>query len=180
MDAIDCIKGRRSIRRFTDQLITREDIAALVETAAYAPSWKNTQTVRYIAVLDRELKAKIADTCVMGHASNRRIITQTPALIALVTIEGRSGYERDGGFSTAKGTHWQSFDAGVAAQTLCLAAHERGLGTVIMGIYDPALTARALSLPEGRSVSALIALGHPAETPEAPKRKGVEELAEFL
>ncbi|MCD8117708.1 MAG: nitroreductase family protein [Oscillospiraceae bacterium] len=180
MDAIDCIKGRRSIRQFTDQPVTREDIAALVETAAYAPSWKNTQTVRYIAVLDRELKAKIADTCVMDHASNRRIITQAPALIALTTTEGRSGYERDGGFSTAKGTHWQSFDAGVAAQTLCLAAHERGLGTVIMGIYDPVLTARALSLPEGRSVSALIALGHPAETPEAPKRKSVEELAEFL
>ncbi|MCC8357927.1 MAG: nitroreductase family protein [Oscillospiraceae bacterium] len=180
MDAMDCIKGRRSIRRFTDQPVTREDIAALIETATYAPSWKNTQTARYIAVLDPELKAKIADTCVMGHASNRRIITQAPALIALVTIEGRSGYERDGGFSTAKGTHWQSFDAGVATQTFCLAAYERGLGTVIMGIYDPALTAQALSLPEGRSVSALIALGHPAETLEAPKRKGVEELAEFI
>ncbi len=28
------------------------------------------------------------------------------------------------------------FDVGVASQTLCLAAHEAGLGTVIMGIWD--------------------------------------------
>lgn len=180
MEAITCIKTRRSIRKFTPEPVTAADISAIVETAAYAPSWKNSQTVRYIAVLDPAARAAIASECVMGHASNSRIITEAPALVVLATIEGRSGYERDGSASTSKGSHWQSFDAGVAAQTFCLAAHERGLGTVIMGIYDQDKVAQAVSLPEGQTVSALIALGHPDISPEAPKRKTAEELLTII
>ncbi len=36
----------------------------------------------------------------------------------------RFGLRRAGALSTSLGAHWQSFDAGAAAQTFCLAAHE--------------------------------------------------------
>ena len=100
--------------------------------------------------------------------------------MVITTVNSRSGYERDGSFSTSKETHWQSFDAGIATQTFCLAAHEAGLGTVIMGIYDEKKVIDALNIPEGQSVSALVALGYPAENPEAPKRKGTEQLLSFI
>jgi hypothetical protein len=54
----------------------------------------------------------------------------------MTCVTGRCGYERDGSFSTPKGDRWEMFDAGIAAQTFCLAAHEMGLGTVIMGVFD--------------------------------------------
>ena len=57
-------------------------------------------------------------------------------LIAVTFKKGRCGFERDGSYSTKKEDRWQMFDVGVASQTLCLAAHEAGLGTVIMGIWD--------------------------------------------
>jgi butyrate kinase len=41
-------------------------------------------------------------------------------------VAKRSGYERDGSFSTSKGEGWEMFDAGIATQTFCLAAHEKG------------------------------------------------------
>ena len=49
-------------------------------------------------------------------------------VIAVTIIKGRSGYERDGSFSTPKGDRWQMYDAGVAGEAFCLAAHEQGLG----------------------------------------------------
>ena len=50
MTAKECITGRRSIRQYTDQPVSHDLLAQIVETASYAPSWKHTQIVRYIAV----------------------------------------------------------------------------------------------------------------------------------
>lgn len=43
MTAKECITGRRSIRQYTDQPVSHELLAQIVETASYAPSWKHTQ-----------------------------------------------------------------------------------------------------------------------------------------
>ena len=48
-----------------------------------------------------------------------------------------------------------------------------------MGLFDEAEAAKVLNLPEGRELAALIPIGYPAETPNAPKRKTVEELLSF-
>ncbi len=100
MTAKECIKGRRSIRQFTDQPVSRELLAEIVETASFVPSWKHTQIVRYIAV-EGELKSKIAK-CTSKYPHNGEIIENAPVLIAVTFIKGRSGFERDGSFSTAK------------------------------------------------------------------------------
>jgi len=176
MNAIDCIKERRSIRKFSDKEVTADVISGVVATAAYAPSWKNSQTTRYIAVLDKEIKNRLAKECMMGFEYNIGTASGAPAMVVVTTINNRSGYERDGSATTSKGTHWQSFDAGIATQTFCLAAHEAGLGTVIMGIFDEKKVAEVVGLPEGQSVSALVAIGYAAEEPAAPRRKSAEEL----
>lgn len=44
MTAKECITGRRSIRQYTDQPVSHELLAQIVETASYAPSWKHTQS----------------------------------------------------------------------------------------------------------------------------------------
>ena len=177
MTAKECIKGRRSIRAFTQEPISHELIADIVETASYAPSWKHTQIVRYIAV-EGELKDKIAQ-CTSAYARNGEIIAAAPMVIAVTIIKGRSGFERDGSFSTHRGEGWQMFDAGIASEAFCLAAYEKGLGTVIMGIFDDDKVAELLDIPEGRDVVALSPVGYPAETPVAPRRKSVEEMVIF-
>lgn len=178
MTAKECIKGRRSIRKFADTPVSRDVIADIVETASYAPSWKHTQITRYIAV-EGEPKDKIADECTSAYAKNGEIIKNAPMLIAVTFIKNRSGFERDGSYSTPKEGGWQMFDAGVASEAFCLAAYEQGLGTVIMGIFDEAKAASLLEVPEERELVALIPIGYPAESPAAPKRKSVEELLSF-
>ena len=178
MTAKDCIKGRRSIRKFKEQPIDRELLSEIIETASYAPSWKHTQITRYIAVTG-ELKDKLAAECTSAYPKNGEIIMQAPMLIVVTYIKGRSGFERDGSFSTAKEGSWQMFDAGVAAQTFCLAAYEQGIGSVIMGIFDEAKAASLLNIPEEREIVALIPIGYPNEEPVAPRRKPVEDLLSF-
>lgn len=177
MTANECITGRRSIRKFTEQPVSHELIQKIVETASFAPSWKNTQITRYIAV-EGEAKKALAK-CTSIYPGNGAIMEQAPMVIAVTILTGRSGFERDGSFSTPKGTGWQMYDAGVASEAFCLAAYEQGLGTVIMGLFDEAEAAKVLNLPEGRELAALIPIGYPAEAPTAPKRKTVEELLFF-
>ena len=71
------------------------------------------------------------------------------------------------------------FDVGAACQTLWLAAHEKGLGTVIMGIFDEDGIGELLGIPADRELGALIAVGYPDVEPEAPKRKSVDELLTY-
>ena len=71
------------------------------------------------------------------------------------------------------------FDAGIASQTFCLAAHEAGLGTVILGIFDQAKVEAILEIPEDRELVALIPVGYPNEAPVAPRRKPVADLLSF-
>lgn len=177
MTANECITGRRSIRKFTGQSVSHGVIEQIVEAASFAPSWKNTQITRYIAV-EGDKKAALAG-CTSTYAGNGDIMNQSPMVIAVTMLKGRSGYERDGSFSTPKGAGWQMFDAGIAVQTFCLAAYEQGLGTVIMGLFDEAEASAVLGLPEDRELAALIAIGYPAESPAAPKRKTVEDLLAF-
>ena len=176
MDALECIKTRRSIRKFTAEPVTPAEVADIVAAAAYAPSWKNTQIARYILVEDAAKRTEIAQNCVLDFSYNANTLSHAPALVALTMITGRSGFERDGSYSSPLEGHWQSFDAGIAAQTFCLAAHAQGLGTVIMGIYDPAKVAKVLGVPDGQTVAALIAIGHPDQAPSAPARKSVDDL----
>lgn len=180
MDFLNCVSTRRSVRKFTPAPIEHAVMERIVKAASYAPSWKNTQTARYVVVEDHALKDAIAATCVLDFPSNGRIIKGAPALVVLATVAGRSGYERDGTPSTSKGGGWEMFDAGIAAQTFCLAAHDEGLGTVIMGIFDDNKVAAALRLAEDQRVSALIAIGYPDEAPAMPKRKEVEQLLTYL
>ena len=177
MTAKECIKGRRSIRQFTEQTVSHELIADLVETASFSPSWKNTQVARYIAV-EGETKDRLA-ACTSAYARNGEIMKEAPMVIAVCMVTGRSGFERDGSYSTKKEGGWQMFDAGIASEAFCLAAYEQGLGTVIMGIFDESVIGDLLAIPEDREVAALIAIGHPDEAPQAPKRKTVEDLLSY-
>ncbi|MBE9487716.1 MAG: nitroreductase family protein [Bacteroidetes bacterium] len=179
MDFNQCIKERRSIRNFTSQKVEHEKLERIIELARFSPSWKNSQTVRYIFVEDEQLKDKIANECVSGFVNNSNTIKKAPLLVVIATIKSRCGYERDGSFTTSKGDGWEMFDAGIATQTFCLASHSENLGTVVMGIFDEEKLGEAISLPENQKVSAIIALGYPTEPVNTPKRKEVSELITY-
>lgn len=180
METVKCIETRRSIRKFKTQQVPRETMQEIVAAAAFAPSWKNTQVTRYVVIEKAEIKQRIADEATLGFEHNNGIIKDAPALVVVTMVHGRSGFERDGSYTTSKEDRWEVFDAGLATQTFCLAAHDKGVGSVILGIFDESKVAEIIGLAEGQKVAALVAVGFADEEPVAPKRKTVEDLVSFL
>ncbi len=181
MDLVTGIKERRSIRKFQDKKVPRDLLEEVVNIAAYAPSWKNTQVVRYIIVDDEKtLKALANEKCTYGFTGNVAALEAAPAVLIVTYVEGRSGFDRDGSYSTCKEDRWQMFDAGIATQTFCLAAHEKGLGTVIQGYFDEEEIGKIVQIPEGQKIGALVPIGYPDIDPEAPPRKDATKLLTFI
>ena len=65
------------------------------------------------------------------------------------------------------------------AMNLCLKAHELGLATLIMGIYDEAAIRKFFNIDENQIIVAVIAVGYAAEEPPMPKRKTVDDITVF-
>ncbi len=181
METIKCIKERRSVRKYLDKEIPREVMNEIIEVASYAPSWKNTQVIRYIVVNNREIMDKIANDCVCDFPLNKKIISRAKSLVIVTAVLGQSGFNHDGSYATTKEDRWENFDAGIACQTFCLAAKDKGIGTVIVGLFDEYKTAEVVDIPEKQKIVAFIAAGY--ETGEEqiiPARKSVEELVTYI
>ena len=53
-----CIKERRSVRKYTDKEIPSSVLKELVDLSRFSPSWKNTQAVRYHMIKNPEIKKR--------------------------------------------------------------------------------------------------------------------------
>ena len=177
MEAMENIYTRRSVRAYADRPVTRKTLDRVLSAALMAPSWKNTQTAGYLVIQTPEMKEKLME-CLPAY--NARTVSTAPVVVVMTTRKSRCGYERDCSYSTKKGDRWEMFDAGIACQTLCLAAWAQGLGTCIMGIYDEDQVPALLKVPEEQMVTALVAMGYPAESPEAPNRKSLEDKVQYV
>lgn len=178
METMENIYTRRSIRCYQNRPIERTVMEEVLSAAQMAPSWKNTQTVHYLVVERISPAWDGILACLPPY--NEKTASTAQAMVIMTSKKARCGYERDGSFTTKKGDRWEMFDAGIAAQTLCLAAWDKGLGTCIMGIYDEDKLPALLHIPEEQYITALITLGYPDQTPVTPKRKALEEKLHYV
>lgn len=170
---MEAIKERRSIRKYEDKEVPEALLKQVLEAVQWAPSWANTQCWEIIVVKDQETKRQLQETMGKGNPSTKTIV-DVPVILAVCGKLKSSGYYKDQ--VTTKFGDWLLFDLGLATQNLCLAAHDAGLGTVIVGLFDHDKAAQILAVPEGYELVALIPLGYPAKISSAPKRR---EIAEF-
>ncbi len=181
MNVETCIKERRSVRKYTEAEISVDTLNEIVELARYAPSWTNSQVVRYHIIRTPELLADVAKNGVHDLEWNANIIAGSKALAVISVVEKISGYEKDGSFSTTQKDRWEVVDAGLAIQTFCLAAHAKGIGSVILGLFNEAYIGPVVKLPADQRIVALVALGYPLEPDKAaPPRKVVSELVSYV
>lgn len=174
MDTLECIKTRRSIRRFTDEPISDEILLQLLEAVKWAPSWANTQTSEIIVIKDNKAKEKIVEILAPNNPATKGVL-QAPVVVIICAKTGMAGYKNDEEV-TNKGD-WYMFDAGIASQNLCLAAHALGLGTVHVGYVDHQALDEYLELPPHVKSIEVIPIGYPAKVGNAPPRR---EISEFV
>ncbi len=175
MELQTCIEQRRSVRKYKKQSVPRELIREIIKAATFAPSWKNSQVSRcYVA----EGNAKKELASYLGEFNGRNV-QDAPVLIVSTVVNKRSGFTRAGEYETHLKDGFQYYDCGMQSMNLCLKAHELGLATLVMGIYDEAAIRKLFNIDESQIIVAVTAVGYADGETSMPKRKSVDDITVF-
>ncbi len=180
MDAIAMITDRRSVRKFKNEKVKRDTMKEIVSLSRWAPSWGNFQVARYTLVDDEATIKKLATDGVEGFVYNINTLKEAKGVAVLSFVKGKSGKLEGDDYATSKANLWEVFDAGIACQTFCLAAHAKGIGTCVMGVINDVSISKIVNLPKEETVAALIVYGHEDGHPAPTKRKDVDEILRFV
>lgn len=177
MELQQAIEQRRSIRKYQQKEVKREDLQAMIEAANLAPSWKNSQVVRYYVIQNPTMLEKVKKTLPEFNYNN---VKDAPVLIVSCIVKNRSGFDRDGTASNEVGNGWGCYDCGLHDMNLILKATDLGLSTLIMGIRDEKQLREVLSIDENQMILSVIAVGYADIEPQMPVRKAVEDMTTFF
>lgn len=163
MDALELLKSRRSIRKYSNKPVDDEKINLCLEAARWAPSASNKQPWEFILVKNLEMRRKFAE--IHPYA---KFVAESP--VVFVPLTNPSIHPK-----------YHMSDTGLAIIHFMIQAHSLGLGTCWAGVigtsFEPELK-KLLSVPEHLNIMALVALGYPAET-RTSSRKSLKELLHF-
>ena len=200
MTVKEAIAKRRSIRKFTSEPVSREDLLEIIEAARLSPSGCNSQPWRFRLVTDRpgiewfggpatadQHWAGRAGTVIVCCVDTSAYLCDSRATIRALREAGLMSPEfaadvnesyldpvEAGPPAVLKGA--VALNLAIAMSAMMLRAVELGLGTTWIGRLNEALIRERLGLPGGLGVVALLAVGYPGENPEPRPRKKLEEI----
>ena len=193
------LRGRRSIRRFRPDPVSDDAVMAMAEAASWAPSARNRQAWRLVAVSSAERIRAMAEAVQAEGARLRAVLGErapggfledflhfagAPLVFAPFHRASPDPLRALGVEHPVAGQVELDSLSSVAAavQNLLLCAHALGLGACWM--TGPLVAAgalrRILEVPDGWKVSALVPVGLPAEAPAPPRRRSLERLLRRL
>jgi nitroreductase len=162
MEILEGIYSRRSVREFTDAVVSREQVYEIIKAGSWAPSGLNNQPWRFVVVSSSEKRHELAQL-----TKYSRILEQAP--VALVVFVDRSVMYNDTKDHQA---------IGACLQNMLLATHALGLGAVWLGeiLKNSEAVRTALALPETLALMAVVAVGHPLRTDQRSHRQELATL----
>jgi nitroreductase len=167
MNITELIRYRKSVRSWADKSVSRETVEKIIDTARFAPSAKNLQDWKVIAVRDPELRSRMTEV-----ARGQRFVGEAPVILAVCG-------DTSTGIMTCEMPR-SVVDAAILIDHITLAAAGEGLGTCWIGSFDQGACRKLLRIPDGWEVVELLPLGYPADPSEvSKKRKSVEEILDW-
>lgn len=169
---MESLKNRRTIRKYSDKPVSEELLNELLEIAGRTSTMGNMQLYSVIVTRDAAMKATLAPT----HF-NQPMVKQAPVVLTICADFNRFNKwcimrQADPGYDNFASFFNAAMDALFFAQTLCIAAEEKGLGICYLGTttYNPDKIINILGLPKFVVPVTTITLGYPAEIPPQPDR----------
>lgn len=170
MDFIELAKNRYSCKNFSDKVVDRDSLGAILEAGRLAPTAQNRQGQHIYVVESKEGLSKI------DKLTPCRYNAQTALLVAF----DRNNTDTYPGGKYNSGVE----DASIVATHMVLAAQSLGVDSCFVNIFDPDKLAEEFSLPANEQVVAIIDLGYKADgvKPLAKhfERKDLDELVSFI
>lgn len=156
-DVFDVIKTRSSIRAYSSEKLTDEQVKTIIEAGLMAPTAINKQELHFTAIendsdIVKEIQKDLnPDAKVPFHYGSSH----------LFIVSGSDDFG------------WTTIDAGIAVENMHLCAANMGLGSVVIGMIAGVLTGEKkayynekLAIPEGYSYKIALIAGVPAGTKE--------------
>jgi nitroreductase len=154
---------RRSVRAYTQQVPTHQQLEQIVLAGQFAPSGKNLQEWHFVVIEKPEVMQRLQELLAEALDRPNYNLYGAPVIILCANI---------------KGARNAMADCSAALQNMMLAAHDMGLGTCWINqfrdVWENEKVNAFLSeigLPEGYQVQCSTIVGYPAQNPAAPARK---------
>lgn len=195
------IQDRRSIREWTDEPVSEEDLAMILEAGRQAPSGENAQPWRFIVVKDPATRKKLA--ALAGGGSGRRFTAEfvtkqmherftglkdeakKKAAFEKLTSGQVSQFSENAPVTIivcGKKDVWDTpYDTSAAIENMLLMITALGLGAcwviaVCFDVREEERTKKLLDIPEGFKTISLISIGHPTRPHRQRPRLPIHQL----
>ncbi len=197
LSAAEAAIARRSVRSYTDQPVTDEEIRDLLELTGRAPSAFNLQPWRFIVVRDQQVKDDLR-----AAAFGQKQVSDAPVVIAMyadmedtmahldeVVHPGLDAEKRESTLAMLRNTFggmtpeargvWANAQANIALGYLLLIARSEGFATSPMLGFNADTVKQLLGIPAHATVTSLVAIGRGADEGFESHRHTVERVAIF-
>jgi len=170
MDVFDCIRTRRSIRKYKDKAVPWDNVVEILQAGKYAPFAGNIFNCKFIVVKNEAKRKAIAEACVQQY-------WMQDAPIHIVVVGEPEKAER---YYGTRGTRLYTIQGAAAAiQNMLLTAHSIGLGSCWVGAFDEEEIRRLCNLPEHVNVQGILTIGYADEAPTPPPKYRIEHTMFF-
>ena len=168
MDVFECIRTRRSVRKYLRKELEWDKIGQILDAGRMAPSAGNLQNWQFLVVTEEEKKKGIAEASArqywMLNASIHIIVCEKPQI-----MEQYYGLRGERLYSIQ--------NCAAAIENMLLMAHSLSLGACWVGAFDEEKVKRICSIPERARPQAIITIGYPDEKPIMPPKLTLENVA---
>ena len=167
----DIIAQRRSVRKYSNQIIDRQIIEEIIESARLAPSAVNYQPWKFYVCQSEESKQILRD-------SYSRDWFNTAPLHILACGNREQSWKRP-----CDGKDHLDIDIAIAVEHMVLTITEMGLGTCWVCNFDPQIIKNGLKLSENMEPVVILPVGYPENADTDPRhknRKPLQEITEWI
>lgn len=174
MELDDCIKGRRSVRSYSDEPVSKEQIEVVLEAGTWAPTAMHREPCRFIVIEDKKLIKYVSDETKLlvkqmmpplakQFSTETDVVCYNAPVLILVCTE--------------KDQQWANvnlLDSVLVAENMFLKAYELGLGACYMGfvhlLNSKPDVFKKIGIPENYEMRVPLILGNPKTKQGAGKR----------
>lgn len=159
-ETLKVIHNRKSVRHFTGEKVTKEQLLELVKAGMAAPTALNCQPWEFIIIQDEEVMKGFAESLQFG-----KMLDHASAAIVVCTNQEKA---------SEKHYDYAIIDASLASENILLAAESMGLGAAWVAIHPKEIVVRymkeQLGIPDHIIPLNIIPLGYPTGM-DKPKNK---------
>jgi nitroreductase len=159
MGFLELAKRRCTTRGFTDRKVSRADLERILSVGRVAPTACNRQPQRIVVVQQPDNIRRVQKAYQTFGSSCVLIVCRDKRNPLIRPFDGKCSGD---------------LDIGIVCDHIMLAARELNVGSVMVGLFDPAIISDEFNIPEYIEPAALLILGYPANGFLSPERHETE------